>query len=172
MRQIITKLSAALMISGAAVLSAGAETFPTYTSKDLNFREVTIPAEFPGETTIVFIAYKQRQQPAINAWVTALGLDPEIGAEFVELPVVGEATKLIRSTVDNGMRSGIVNTALRARTITLYENASNVNDALGFSGRNEIRVLLVKRDGEILWKTSGAVTAEKAKELATLYDAQ
>ncbi|GAA6209322.1 hypothetical protein NBRC116601_26150 [Cognatishimia sp. WU-CL00825] len=132
--------------------------FPTVTSEDLNGAPKTLPAELPGDPTIVFVAYKRQQQEAVNTWISALDLDPSQGTEFVEIPVVGGATKLIRNVVDNGMRSGIVDTDMRARTITLYENASFVNDPLGFVGRNQIRVLIVRQNGEVLWSTSGPAT--------------
>jgi hypothetical protein len=35
-----------------------------------------------------------------------------------------------------------------------------VNASLGFSGRDTIRVLLVGKDGQILWSTSGPATAQ------------
>lgn len=150
--------------------TATADTiFPTYTSLDLNGDSHTLPADLPGDPTIVFIAYKQRQQDAVNTWINALELDPSIGPEFVELPVVGSATTMIRSYVDNGMRSGIVDTNLRRRTITLYENASEVNAPLGFQGRGQIRVLLVRPSGEVLWQTSGPATTEGVEALKQAY---
>jgi hypothetical protein len=131
----------------------------------------TLPKGLPGDPTIVFIAYKRGQQPDVNTWINALGLDPSRGAEFVELPVVGTNARLMKSFIDNGMRSGIVNPALRARTITIYENASVVNNPLGFSGRNQIRVLIVTRAGEVLWSTSRPATSAKVTELQKVFTA-
>lgn len=160
-------LTAALILSVTPAFAAGA--FPTVTADDLNGDSKTLPADLPGDPTIVFIAYKQGQQPDVNTWVYGLGLEPTQGAEFVEVPVVGRAARMMRSVVDNGMRSGITDTAMRARTITLYESVSLVNDPLGFSGRNEIRVLLVRKNGDVLWSTSGPATEQGMKELKALY---
>ena len=145
--------------------------FPSLISDDLNGVSHSLPDGLPGDPTIVFIAYKRGQQPAVNTWVDALGLDPDRGAEFVELPVVGSNARLMRSVIDNGMRSGIVDRALRERTITIYENASVVNRPLGFSGRNQIRVLIVKRDGSVLWSTSGTATEAGVAELKAAFTA-
>lgn len=160
---------AALTCLLASTLNAQNARFPMLTADDLNGRSVTLPAQLPGEKTIVFIAYKQRQQAMINAWIDALGLDATRGAEFVELPVVGSAAKAMRPIIDNGMRSGITDTAMRARTITIYQNASVVNNPLGFSGRGTIRVLVVRRDGTVLLSTSGAVTADGVKAVQAAY---
>jgi hypothetical protein len=159
----------AFLISTASATAQG--VFPNVTADDLNGRSVTLPQGFPGETTIVFIAYKQNQQPLVDGWVRALGLDPSNGAEFVEIPVVGVGTRLIRPIVDNGMRSGIVDPALRARTITLYESPELVNTPLGFSGRGTIRVLVVRRNGQVLWSTSGGATAEGIAAVLAAYGA-
>ena len=145
--------------------------FPSLSFEDLNGDMHVLPQGFPGDPTIVFIAYKRNQQPAVNTWIDALGLDPNRGAEFVELPVVGSNAKFMKSFIDNGMRSGIVDTALRARTITIYENASVVNRPLGFSGRNEIRVLIVSQNGDVLWSTSGPATKAGVRELQAVFTA-
>lgn len=149
--------------------TAFAETFPTFSSQDLNGKTHILPDDFPGDPTIVFIAYKRGQQADVDTWITGLGLDPDIGPEFVELPVVGSLTKAIKSYVDQGMQSGITAISMRARTITLYENARNVNAPLGFEGRSDIRTLLVRPDGEVLWKTSGPATSDVVSELKAAY---
>jgi hypothetical protein len=151
--------------------SAFAETFPTFSSQDLNGKTHILPDDFPGDPTIVFIAYKRGQQADVDTWITGLGLDPDIGPEFVELPVVGSLTKAIKSYVDQGMQSGITAISMRARTITLYENARNVNAPLGFVGRSDIRVLLVRPDGTVLWQTSGPATDAAMLDLKALYTA-
>ena len=161
--------TAALLIALAA--PASAQVFPTVTADDLNGVSHTLPAGLPGDPTIVFIAYKRNQQVDVDSWVSALGLDPERGAEFVELPVVGGMATMMKSYIDNGMRSGIVNTAARGRTITLYQNADQINAPLGFDGRNAIRVLVVKRDGTVLWSASGPATAEGVAQLQQVFTA-
>ena len=162
----------ALMILLMAALPARADgPFPALSFDDLNGDPHSLPAGLPGDPTIVFIAYKRNQQPAVNTWINALGLDPSRGAEFVELPVVGANARMMRSFIDNGMRSGIVDRDLRARTITIYENASVVNRPLGFSGRNQIRVLIVKQSGEVLWSTSGPASDAKVAELQAVFTA-
>ena len=50
-------LAFALLAFSISTASATAQgVFPTVTADDLNGRSVTLPQEFPGETTIVFIA--------------------------------------------------------------------------------------------------------------------
>lgn len=138
--------------------------FPTITAEDLNFREVTIPQEFPGEKTVVLIAYLQRQQPLINDWVAALGLQVSGGQPWVELPTVNSAARPIKGFIDNGMRSGIVDESMRARTITIY-GRQDINKALGVRGTSQVQAAVITRDGEILALASGDVTPKKAQAI-------
>lgn len=167
--RLATTIALSLGLATAAMPVFADAVFPTVTADDLNGDSKTLPADLPGDVTIVFIAYKQNQQEDVNTWVYGLGLDPYRGPEFVEVPVVGSAARMMRGFVDNGMRSGITDTAMRARTITLYESPSLVNDPLGFNGRNDIRVLLVRKSGEVLWSTSGPATAQGLDELRAAY---
>lgn len=138
--------------------------FPSITHADLNERMVTLPAELPGNPSIVFIAYRQNQQPDVNTWLSGLALtasDPIY--EFIELPVVGSGAKMIRSTIDNGMRSGIVDPNFRARTITVYSSRKAFNAALDIQDRSQIYTLVVTRDGSVLAKVAGPFDESKAK---------
>lgn len=164
----LSLITAGLLVSIATFASAEG-TFPTVTSEDLNGRTLTLPQDLPGNPTIVFIAYKQAQQDTVDAWVRSLGLDASRGAEFLEVPVVGRGARLMRSVIDNGMRSGITDTAMRARTVTLYESVSKINDPLGFSGRGEARVLVVARSGEVLYSTSGGPTSAGVQAVQAAY---
>jgi len=146
-------------------------TFPTVTSDDLNGDSKTLPGDLPGDPTIVFIAYKQGQQNDVNSWVYGMGLDPSQGIDFVEIPIVGRAARLMKSVVDNGMRGGITDPNMRARTITLYESVNLLNSPLGFSGKDQIRVLLVRPNGEVLWSTSGPATPKGIEDLRALFEA-
>ena len=168
MRGLLGLLTAILL---TANIAAAQQVFPAVTADDLNGISKTLPSDLPGDPTIVFIAYKQGQQPDVDGWVYGLGLDPAQGPEFVEVPIVGRAARMMKSVVDNGMRSGITDTNMRARTITLYENIRVLNDPLGFSGRNEIRVLLVRPSGQVLWSASGPATAAGLDSLRQAYAA-
>lgn len=166
MRSLLAFITA-FSLAASPLLAGG--TFPNVTSDDLNGASKTLPRDLPGDPTIVFIAYKQNHQNDVNTWVYGMGLNPSQGPEFVEIPVVGRAARMMKSVVDNGMRGGITDPDMRARTITLYESVNSINRPLGFSGRDEIRVLLVRQSGDVLWSTSGPATDAGMRELMALY---
>ena len=143
--------------------------FPTLVADDLNGRSLSLPADFPGKPTIVFIAYKRNQQPSTNAWVERLGLRETGGPAWVELPVVGLGSVLFRRFVDNGMRSGIISTEMRARTITIYSSRSAFNSALSIVGQGEVYVALVDPNGMVYTLIVGDVTEAKVEQLRAAY---
>ena len=143
--------------------------FPPLTVEDLNGRTVQLPAQLPGEPTIVFIAFKQRQQPNIDAWAQRLGLQQVGGPAWVEMPVVGRGAALMRPIIDNGMRSGITSEAMRARTFTLYSSRNAFMGALGLSSLRQVYVALVNRDGSVRTIIAGDVTDAKVAQLRAAY---
>ena len=157
----ILMIVTALTVGFATAASAQTKDFPVITTEDLNFREVTLPQDFPGEMTVVLIAYKRNQQLEINDWIFELELEKEGAPAWVELPVVSSAARAIKSVVDNGMRSGITSDEMRAKTITVYGRRA-INEAIGVSGTSDVQVLVVERDGTILAQASGKVDEAKA----------
>ena len=160
-----------LILSIALAMPAYSETkLPNLAVEDLNGRTLDLPSDLPGNPTIVFIAFKQNQQSLINAWVERLALQAQTGLAWVELPVVGQGAALIRSVIDNGMRSGITSTAMRARTLTIYSNRRAFNTAMGISDMSQIYVALVEQNGTVRTMISGDVTEEKVDELRAAYE--
>ena len=72
---------------------------------------------------------------------------------------------LSRTFLNEGMRAGIPDQTARERTITLYLNKETFKSALDIPSEDDIYLFLVNRDGEILWRTTGAFSNEKANSL-------
>ena len=68
-------------------------SFPRLAARDLDGREVTLPAGLPGERNVVLIAFRRDQQKLVNSWVPWLeqraAADPRL--RFVELPAIGRS---------------------------------------------------------------------------------
>ena len=63
MRGLLGLLTAILL---TANIAAAQQVFPAVTADDLNGISKTLPSDLPGDPTIVFIAYKQGQQPDVD----------------------------------------------------------------------------------------------------------
>jgi hypothetical protein len=141
--------------------------FPVVSGFNLNRQEFEFPRDFGGDYNLVIVPFQQYQQQIVNTWIP---FAQEIEASFpgfiyYELPTIYEMPVLSRTFLNEGMRAGIPDQTARERTITLYLNKETFKAALDIPTENDIYLLLVNRDGEILWRTTGRYTVEKANDL-------
>jgi hypothetical protein len=142
--------------------------FPAVKGSDLNGRSVSLPGDFPGPASLVFVAFEMRQQDDVDSWrpfiLKLQKGDPSLAV--LELPTLSRGYLLMRFVVDNGMRSGIRETEARASTITLYLDVKDFTRSLGLQTTQQIAFLVVKPSGEILAQTAGRYSEEGAAEIS------
>jgi hypothetical protein len=158
---------------GAHAQDGGQRLFPKASGQDLNGRDVTLPSDFPGPASLVFVAFERQQQDDVDSWhsfVQQLKSDNPALAAW-ELPTLARSWLLMRFIIDNGMRSGIRDTAARAATITLYIDVKEFTRALGLQDTNQIAVFVVTPSGEILARVIGRFTEEGAAEISRALNA-
>lgn len=166
MRRILIGFLLATAIAQPSV--ALAMQFPSMQSENLNQRQVSLPAEFDSRRNIVFVAYEQNQQAAVDSW---FGFVDEAQAtygdvDYFELPTVGSGMRLMKGFLDGVMREGIPDVNKRERTITLYTNVRRFQQSLGLSDTNAIDVLVVDANGTVHAKTRGPYSAANAEVIA------
>jgi hypothetical protein len=142
--------------------------FPIVTGANLLRRKVTLPADLEGELNILLIAFQRWQQSVIDTWVQfAMQLEETTeGVSYYELPVIQRMNVLARTFINEGMRAGIPDQVARERTITLYVDKVAFRQALELPSEEDIYVLLVDREGNVIWKEEGTFSPEKGEELA------
>ena len=143
--------------------------FPTVSGFNLNRQELEFHRDFRGDLNLLFVPFLQFQQAIVNTWIpfadqleSAL---PELA--YYELPTINELPALSRTFINEGMRAGIPNAKARERTVTLYIDMARFMRASAFPRKNEVHVLLVDRQGGILWRTTGSFDEAKGSALAT-----
>ena len=144
--------------------------FPPVTGSSLQRKKVNLPQDLKGERNLVLIAFQQWQQGQVDTWIPfAQQLEatyPEV--RYYELPTIQRLNVLARTFINEGMRAGIPDPLARERTVTLYLDKSEFREALQLPGEDEISVLLLGRQGKVLWRASGAFSPEKAESLAAV----
>jgi hypothetical protein len=172
------KHGAALIAFALAAFGVQAQTgperrFPAVTSTDLNGRAVSLPADFAGPASIVFVAFEMHQQDDVDSWHPFVQKmresAPSLGV--FELPTIARGYLLMRFIIDNGMRSGIHDTATRASTITLYIDVKAFTRDLGLETTKSIAVFVVRPSGEILARASGRYSEEGAATIGAALEA-
>jgi hypothetical protein len=142
--------------------------FPTVSGSNLQRARLTLPQDFQGELNLVLIAFQQWQQAQVDTWVPfARQLEEAYPAvRYYELPTIQRLNTLARTFINEGMRAGIPDRLARERTITLYLDKEAFREALQLPGEDDIHVLLLDRQGWVLWRAEGAFTPDKGESLA------
>ena len=142
--------------------------FPAVTGSNLQRQKLNLPQDFQGERNLVLIAFQQWQQSQVDTWIPFARqleeTDPEL--RYYELPTIQRRNALARTLLNEGMRAGIPDQVARERTITLYLDKRAFREALQLPDEDDIHVLLLDRQGRVLWRAEGAFTVEKGESLA------
>lgn len=154
-------------IFSALLLAAAAFAFPTVTGKNLNGTVFHLPSDFAAPVNLVFVPFVRNQQSDVDSWKPFVSdlksRHPRLGV--YEVPTLSSGYSLFRGFIDGGMRSGIPDPAVRATTITLYIDKHAFDSALGIESESAITVLLVRPNGEILWRAMGRYDAANPPKL-------
>jgi len=147
--------------------------FPTVSGSNLHRKTLTLPQDFEGEFNLVLIAFQQWQQTQVDTWIPfAKQLeDAHPGLWYYELPTIRQLNVLARTFINEGMRAGLPDPVVRERTITLYLDKDEFRQALQLPHEDHIYVLLLDRQGQVLWRAEGAFTPEKGGSLKTRLEA-
>lgn len=142
--------------------------FPIVSGYNLNRQEFEFPRDFEGELNLVIVPFQRYQQTMVDTWIPAA---QEIefsfpGVVYYELPTIYEMPVLSRLFLNEGMRAGIPDGKARQRTVTLYLDKDRFKQALDIPSEDDIYLFLVDRQGNILWRETGAYSLEKADDLS------
>ena len=142
--------------------------FPSVTGSNLQRRKLDLPEGFEGELNLVLIAFQQWQQSQVDTWIPFAKQLEEAhpGLRYYELPTIQRLNALARTFINEGMRAGIPDPVARERTITLYVDKNAFKQALQLPGEDDIYVLLLDREGRVLWRAEGTFTQELGESLA------
>jgi len=147
--------------------------FPTLSGSNLKRQKLSLPQDLEGDLNLVLIAFQQWQQRQVDTWIPfARQLEKDHPAvRYYELPTIQRLNALARTFINEGMRAGIPDPLARERTITLYLDKPAFRQALQLPGEEDISVLLLDRQGQVLWRREGAFTPEKGESLAAVVQA-
>lgn len=138
-----------------------------------------LPAELPGERTLVVLAYRQRHQRDVDAWIelaVAVGVPPTprghelpMSTAVVEVPFLSARWLPVRRLIDGGMAQGIADPDVLARTLTAYGSPAAHRRACGLArsgargaSGEEVEALVVDRTGAVSWHASGPLSRADA----------
>ena len=144
--------------------------FPNVKATSLTNRSYQLPHDLDGELNLVIVAFKQWQQDWVDTWIPSLQrLAFEHKALRVyEMPTMSRFNALYRFMIDNGMRAGIPDNAVRAATLCAYIDIPPFAQTLHLPGYDSIYLFLLDRTGDILWRGQGPYDEAQLAELAAV----
>lgn len=144
--------------------------FPTLEGKTVAGKARTVPQDLYGDYNIVLVAFTESQQYNVDTWLPYLEtLKQQYDAlDVFELPTLDKQSmsRVGRKMLDFWMYQGITDEDVRDHTITLYIDLQTFTQQLSISQISEIYVMLIDRDGNIYWQTTGSYTPEAFADLS------
>lgn len=144
----------AILISGCSSQypnqSLTGQTFPSVQGETLEKKSVNLPEDFTEDFTLLLVGYKQNSQFDIDRWL--IGLDmTETKVGVYEIPTIqGLFPRMFSTMINNGMRRGIPKDLWKG-VITVYKDGDKVQAFTGNEKPNNARVLLLDKNGIILY---------------------
>ncbi|MEL7024366.1 MAG: hypothetical protein AAGL69_11520 [Pseudomonadota bacterium] len=137
------------------------EVFPTVTGQSLEEEQVTIPDDLAGEPVILLVGYLQDTQFDIDRWLLGM-LQGGVTTRVLELPTIpGAIASIASGYIDDGMRSGIPREDWKL-VVTMYGGAAKpIVQLTGTENGRNARVLVLDREGTIVWFDDTGYSARK-----------
>lgn len=140
---------------------------PEVAGRDIDGNDFVVPTDFAGDLNLVFMAFTREHQYDVNTWLPhARQLESSRqGFRVYEVPTLWEMNWFQRKQLDFWMSAGIREPLARATTITLYTDLQAMQAALALPDFDTIQVLLVDRDGLVVWRSEGTFSNTKLEGL-------
>lgn len=141
--------------------------FPEISGKNLEKKQYNIPYDLEGELNMLIVPFQRWHQTLVDQWSHFLNNIENLNHNFryYEMPTLNLTYKVMRFMIDGGMRAGIPDKDVRERTITVYINKRLFKKHLKIQSEDTIYLFLIRKNGEILWRTEGQFESYKGDEL-------
>ena len=164
-------------VSSACIPSTDAgETciqFPTISGDNLLGQAVTYPADFDGDIVLAVVPFDRDQQVVANTWLPFVQGIADEHTEFAyyNIPVFPDIESAFRVLARTGLILLIQDEHLREITSTVFlDNRDEFLSALAIPTVEEVQILLMARDGVVLWRETGEFTDAKGEALLAVVE--
>jgi hypothetical protein len=142
-------------------------SFPAITAYNLAKEKLSLPADFAGQIDLLLISFQPEQQTQLRTWLpTAEGLQhTNFNLHWYRLPVSGHENILFRWWDDSSMRSDESDPEMWPWIIPLYIDKDSFRHHLQIRSDKRPAVLLINKQGRVLWRAEGPLTPEKRTSL-------
>jgi len=148
--------------------------FPRIEARNLEGTTVLLPEAFSGSPSVVIIAFTRSHQAIVDSWTPWLDkfVEQHPPVAFYEIPTISGSWKLMRRMIDGGMAAAIRTPKVLKRTMTIYGDVRKLTGPLKIRDRSTITLLVVTRQGEVVWSCTGSFDSVTAATLGEVAAAQ
>lgn len=141
------------------------EDFPELTGTTLSDVEVSLPQDFPGSYTLVFLPLQQNHEATFRTWESYVKdlQTQNTRFDFYQILPLGDLNFFLKGIIGGAMK-GAYDDMVRERSVPLFVETEPVFTALSIPNDSEMHVLLVQQ-GKIIWRSTGEWSQEKADTL-------
>jgi len=157
----------------SATDSEGCIRFPTITGQNLPGDDFTLPDDFEGDLVFVVIPFDQEQQVRADTWLPFAEelFERFAGLRYYNVPIFPELSGGGRLLARAGMNVAITDRTLREITITVFlDDRDLFLKGMDIPDVDDIRVFLLDRSGDVLWRGVGDFTTDQGNDLITLME--
>lgn len=144
-------LGAIALFGAPGISRAGEHSLGAVTLYDLNDKPHAIPGDWKGANGVLILGFAHDARAQMDQWRTQLSLgDSDC---WIEAPVVGDVSALIRPMIKGGMKGKYAG-ALRAHVTPVFDGADALRQAVPRQHGNVV-VLVIGGAGQILDTADG-----------------
>jgi len=141
--------------------------FPPVTGYNLDKQKVSFPAGMEGATDLLLLSFRTEQHQDIDSWMPAAQALQHTNFQFryYQLPIAEKENFVFRWWETSSMRSDATDPETWHWIVPLWVDRKKFFADLQIPNEKQIVVLLVDRQGHILWRSSGPMTPDKRSSL-------
>ena len=147
------------------------QTIPDTHAVDLLGSPVSIPRDLHSKYSVLIVGFSRSSGNPSRDWskgvAAAMASRPDT-ASYV-LPVLEGAPRIFRGTIERGMRKDL-SPAQQKSYLLIFEKEREWKQTVSFDRPDDAYVLLVDQAGKIIWKTHGAASEDRIRELLKQLD--
>lgn len=147
--------------------TSGPAVFPRLTTYALNRARLNLPADFAAPLDLLLISFQPEQQTQIQTWMPlAQGLQhTNFNFRWYRMPVSNRENFIFRWWDNASMRSDESDPETWPWIVPIYVDKDSFRHRLQILSEKQITVLLVNKQGKVLWRAEGPLTPDKRSAL-------
>ncbi len=142
-------------------------SFPPITSYALDKQKIALPEGLEGDSNLLLLSFAPNQANQLESW-TAVSQALEhtnIGFRAYRVPVAEKENAIFRWWENASLRSAETDPELWHWVVPIYVDKQPLRAQLGIADEKSVVALLVNKNGQLLWRATGASTAESRASL-------